>query len=140
MWLGRITIIPTGWKSFFDALWPKSAERIRVITENVKQHKLLMDDSITLANVVEAHAVRQRAFEEFEMQHEFRKRQDLEAVKSSLSPVLYDRDLQRLKARRIIQSGHWLLDQEEYNHWIDTSDEASRLLWLQGIPGAGKSH
>lgn len=109
-----------------------------MITENVKEHKLLLDDSITLAHVVEAHAARQRAFEEFERQYEFRQRQDLEAVKSSLGPVLYDRDLQRLKARRVVQSGDWLLGQEEYNHWRDPSDKASRLLWLQGIPGAGK--
>lgn len=110
-----------------------------MITENVKEHKLLMDDSITFANVVEAHAARQKAFEELERQHEFRQRQDLEAVKSCLGLILYDRERQRLKACQVVQSGDWLSEQEQYNHWIDPSDKASRLLWLQGIPGAGKS-
>lgn len=111
-----------------------------MITENVKKHKVLMDDSITLAHVVEAHAARQRAFDEFERQHEFRQRQDFEAVKSSLNPVLYDRDLQRLKTRRVVRSGDWLLDHEEHKSWIDPSDKTTRLLWLQGIPGAGKPY
>lgn len=123
---------------FFESLWPKSAGRIQVITENVEKHRILMDGSTTLAHIVEAHAARQRDLQEFERQHEFRQRQDLEAVKSSLSPVIYDRDLQRLKACRVVRSGDWLSDQEEYNHWIDSSNETSRLLWLQGIPGAGK--
>lgn len=109
-----------------------------MITENVGQHRILMDGSITLAHVVEAHAARQRAFKEFERQHQFRQSQDLEAVKSSLSPALYDRDLQRLKTCRIVGSGDWLFSQKEYNTWIDVSDKTSRLLWLQGIPGAGK--
>ncbi|KAL1870875.1 hypothetical protein Daus18300_004964 [Diaporthe australafricana] len=126
------------WSVFFESLWPKSAGRIRLITENIEKHRIPMDGSITLAHVVGAHAARQQAFQEFEIQQEFRQRQDLEAVKSSLGPVLYDRDLQRLKASRIVRSGDWLLDQEEYNQWTDPSDKTSRLLWLQGIPGAAR--
>lgn len=125
---------------FFESLWPKSAGRIQVITENIEKHRILMDGSITLAHIIEAHAARQRAFEEFDRQHDFRQRQDLEAAKYSLSPVLYDRDLQRLKACRVVRSGEWLLDQEQYINWIDPSDKKSRLLWLQGIPGAGEPY
>lgn len=109
-----------------------------MITEHIEQHRILMDGSITLAHFVEAHAARQRALEEFERQHEFRQSQDLEVVKSSLNPALYDRDLQRLKTCRIVGSGQWLLGQKEYNSWIDASDKTTRLLWIQGIPGAGK--
>jgi hypothetical protein len=96
-----------------------------------------MNGSVTLAHVVEAHEARQRAFEEFERQHAFRQRQDFEAVRSSLNPVLYDSALERLKARRVVRSGSWLSSQEEYNHWLEPSNKTSRLLWLQGIPGAG---
>ncbi|KAJ0114753.1 hypothetical protein J7T55_004494 [Diaporthe amygdali] len=127
------------WSVFFESLWPKSAGRIRVITENIEKHRILMDGSITLAHVLEAHVARQRAFEEFERQHDFRQRQDLEAVKFSLSPALYDRDLQHLKSHRVVRSGDWLLDQEEYTLWTNPSHKTSRLLWLQGIPGAGKT-
>ena len=94
-----------------------------------------MDGSVTLAHVVEAYEARQRAFVEFERQHAFRQRQDLEVVKSSLSPVLYDQDLGRLKTRRVIRSGDWLSDEGDYNRWVDPLNETSRLLWL--IPGAG---
>jgi len=127
------------WSVFFESLWPRSAGRIRVITESIEKHKMLMDGSITLAHVSEAHTARQHALEEFERQQEFRLRQDLESVKSSLGPVLYDRDLQRLKTLRVIRSGAWLLDQGEYTKWYEPSDKTTRLLWLQGIPGAGKT-
>lgn len=38
---------------------------------------------------------------------------------------------------RLVETGCWLLNKEEYREWRKSS--ASSILWLHGIPGAGES-
>jgi hypothetical protein len=97
-----------------------------------------MNDEATLAHLVQAQADRERALEEYEHQFEFRQLQEFDMVRSSLNARLYDQDLESLKARASCGSGNWLEDHVTYRTWMDVQSKSPRLLWLQGIPGAGK--
>jgi hypothetical protein len=125
------------WRVFFESIWPRYASKISVILENITRHTILVDSEVTLADISEAHAARIRAYEEYERAQNFQQRQQFEIVKSSLSPKLYDVDLDNLQRQSYGDAGQWLDDEEDFRKWSDPNDESARLLWLEGIPGAG---
>lgn len=97
----------------------------------------MMDSSITLEQVLRAHASRERALQEYERQHEAQERQAFEDATTSLEAITYHRTLARIRSR--ITYGGWLRGHDQYKCWRDPDQEVVRILWLQGIPGAGAS-
>jgi ankyrin repeat domain-containing protein 50 len=43
-----------------------------------------------------------------------------------------------VRARRLEDTGQWLLDREEFRIWRD-DPQPNSILWCHGIPGAGKT-
>ncbi|KAL2680380.1 hypothetical protein Neosp_007978 [[Neocosmospora] mangrovei] len=127
------------WSILFKSLWPRYLGRIKAIQGNMTQHRNLMSEEATLEHLMEAQKARKRALEEYERQFEFQQRQEFDLVRNSLNARLYDQDLERLKSHAGHGSGIWLEGHPAYQKWIDVQDNSPRLLWLQGIPGAGKN-
>ncbi|KAF2138225.1 uncharacterized protein K452DRAFT_90147 [Aplosporella prunicola CBS 121167] len=126
-------------RMFFESIWPKYFGKIQLIIENIEKHRNLMDSEVTLANIMEADAARLDAYRRYEQNQEFQQRQDFNTAKTSLSPALYDHELERIKRECSVQSGNWLETLEQFRSWLDPSKSTTRLFWLQGIPGAGKT-
>lgn len=99
---------------------------------------MLMQGKVTLAHIIEVDEGRKLALQEYERAHESEDRRALDSVISSLNPVLYDKDLERLSSNCAVGTGHWLSGNSSYIKWRDAVDDSSRLFWIQGIPGAGK--
>lgn len=95
---------------------------------------------MTLAHITEAQAARVRAYREYEEGHEFQLRQDFALAESSLSPQLFDLELETVLGNCSAKAGEWLFQQESFRKWSDSDDLSTRLLWFEGIPGAGKSY
>lgn len=129
-----------GWKEVFEIIWPKYSGKLEVILENIKKHAMLMQGEVTLAHIIEVDEGRKLALQEYERAHESEDRRALDSVTSSLNPVLYDKDLERLSSNCAVGTGHWLSGNSSYIKWRDAVDDSSRLFWIQGIPGAGKSY
>ncbi|KAK7698936.1 hypothetical protein SLS57_012494 [Botryosphaeria dothidea] len=129
-----------GWKEVFEIIWPKYSGKLEVILENIKKHAMLMQGEVTLAHIIEVDEGRKLALQEYERAHESEDRRALDSVISSLNPVLYDKDLERLSSNCAVGTGHWLSGNSSYIKWRDAVDDSSRLFWIQGIPGAGKSY
>lgn len=53
-----------------------------------------------------------------------------------MSPQTYDAKLNELHSRTCVGTGNWLLKDAGFMKWLNVS-KSERLLWLQGIPGAG---
>lgn len=98
-----------------------------------------MSSEVTLASITEANEARTRANKEYERQKESDTWQKFETIKASMSPRLYDGELEDLRRRCCSNVGDWLFHKEEFKHWSDTTNLKERLLWLEGIPGAGES-
>ena len=126
------------WRVFFESLWPRYASKISVILANVGRHTILMQNEVTFADISEAHAARIRAFEEYERAQKFSQIQQFETVKMSLSPRLYNIDLDRIRQKVHVDAGQWLDGEEGFRRWFDPKDRLTQLLWLEGIPRAGK--
>lgn len=110
-----------------------------MIINNITKHKSLMDSQVNLANIVEAEAARTESYRVFEQIQEFQSRSDFERVKSAVSANMYDDELEKVLRKCSIKSpgGSWLECLAQFQAWADPTRSNSRLLWLQGIPGAG---
>ncbi|KAH6888169.1 hypothetical protein B0T10DRAFT_515086 [Thelonectria olida] len=128
------------WSILFESLWPRYAGKLKVVQDNITKHRMLMQGEVTIAEIAEAHSARTRSLEEYERSHEFQQRQDFDMVFASLAPNLYDEELERLKEKCVIDSASWLSSNPQFQQWFDASDDSIRLLWLEGIPGAGKTY
>jgi len=98
-----------------------------------------MNSEVTLENVVQAYEAREKAYREHEITYKFQDWQNFEAVKTAISPYLYDDDLEAFRRECQVESGQWLEEEDNFKKWSDPNDHSVCLFWLQGIPGAGTS-
>jgi replication fork clamp-binding protein CrfC len=98
-----------------------------------------MTMNVTLEGILQAHTARKRALEEYEQAEEFRINQTFSTIRNELNPKSYDRFLADTMRRSSVKSGEWLYLNTNFIRWLDANDRAHRLIWLHGIPGAGKS-
>ncbi|KAI5867325.1 NACHT domain protein [Durotheca rogersii] len=128
------------WKYLFESLWPRHRDRIKVVMGHVQNHARLMRIEVGLEHIQQEHEARRRALEHFEKDEKFRRTQEFHCIKTDIAPQSYDDKLDGLRARICQGTGHWLLQEEAYKKWLETAAEPPRTLWLQGIPGAGKTY
>ena len=126
-----------GWKTLFEALWPRFADKISVVMATIENHKLLLDREVTLGDINDARTARARALEEYERNAVDRQRQNFEACKLSLAPRLYDQEMERMTNECCKDTCAWLSQDEDFKTWFDSRKRSSAFLWLSGIPGAG---
>ncbi|MCJ1385990.1 hypothetical protein MMC17_009115 [Xylographa soralifera] len=108
-----------GWKIFFESLWPSE---------------------VTVADISEAFAARSLALKEYENNRNFREQQEFDSMKASLAPRLYDIDLEQILESRSRNTWKWILDESMVQEWSSLDKDRAPILWLSGIPGAGKTH
>ncbi|KAK2688496.1 hypothetical protein QWA68_012485 [Fusarium oxysporum] len=129
----------TRWKVFFESLWPARRAEIQVIAENIEKHMLLLCNEITLNDILEAHTARKKALEHYAETREFQERQDFHSMETYIRPPSYDEDLDRIRNSRCEGTGSWLVQDQQFVSWVEGKEKSSQVLWLQGIPGAGKT-
>ncbi|KAL5597283.1 hypothetical protein FOBRF1_011076 [Fusarium oxysporum] len=128
----------TRWKVFFESLWPARRAEIQVIAENIEKHRLLLCNEITLNDILEAHTARKKALEHYAETREFQERQDFSSMETYIRPPSYDEDLDRIHNSRCEGTGSWLVQDQQFVNWVEGKEKSPQVLWLQGIPGAGK--
>jgi hypothetical protein len=98
--------------------------------------KLALDDEVKFEDVYRGHIAREKVYEQYEEEYNFRMQQQFENLVSGLAPRLYDEDVSKL-CRESKGAGEWLAVRHSFVCWRD-DDFSPRKLWLQGIPGAGR--
>ncbi|RYP52172.1 hypothetical protein DL768_002614 [Monosporascus sp. mg162] len=124
---------------FFEAVWPKQKAKIDVVINNIGRHTLLMRNKVTFEHIKEEHEARVRSLAHYEQANEFHEDQIFDALRTRFCPSTYDKRLDWLRNRACEGAAKWLLNDRAFTEWLDTSNQSTRLLWLQGIPGAGKT-
>lgn len=127
------------WKYLFESLWPRHREKIKLIMNLIEGHVRLMRNEVQLEHIQREHEARLRQLEHFEMTEKANVRGEYERIKTGISPKSFDGTFYRLSGQTYEGTGKWLLEDAAFARWIDISDSSSRVLWLQGIPGAGKT-
>lgn len=128
-----------GWVIIFDSVWPRHKAKINVVVSSIERHCLLMTEEVNLENISEAHRARITDMDRWQRNFEFQEWQNFSSVESYISPKLYDDELDKLQRTICERTGRWLQKEQTLKDWFDPNDESTRMVWLQGIPGAGTS-
>ncbi|RFU32920.1 hypothetical protein B7463_g3424, partial [Scytalidium lignicola] len=127
------------WNTYFESLWPKTLGKLNVIKNNIIAHKSLMNEEVTFESVIRAEEDRRRANDVHERAQEHQDWQSFEVARAGLNPHFYDGDLERLAKESPPEAGQWLEEDDSFEKWSNLDNDTTRIFWLQGIPGAGKT-
>ncbi|KAF5532216.1 NACHT domain-containing protein [Fusarium mexicanum] len=130
----------TRWKQFFEVLWPNCLKKIDPVINNLEKHSLLMKNEVTFIDIQEAREARVRTSEQLSRAEASQQLQRFRALRSRVSPELYDSRLDWFRNRCVSGCATWLLKDGEFGEWMDPNSNNTTYIWLQGIPGAGKTY
>jgi hypothetical protein len=99
-----------------------------------------MRNEVRLEHIQEEHRARLRALDHFESTERSHRRQEYQSIKTDISPKSYDDKLDWFHGRVCEGTGNWLTRDASFAKWLDISDISAKVLWLEGIPGAGASN
>ena len=122
----------------FDRLWPKHRAHISEIASHIGRLTRLMRTGISLEHIQQEHEFRKHALEGFKRQTREAGRQEFQRVMTSLNPPRYDDNLYRLHGVPCREAGGWLFTEKTFTEWRNNPQDEARILWLEGIPGAGR--
>lgn len=109
------------------------------MTEHINRLTLLMRNEVRLEHIQAEHDARLRALAHFERAERSYQRQEYNSIKADISPRTYENELNRLQGHVCGGTGKWLMRDATFSKWLDISETSTKVLWLQGIPGAGVS-
>lgn len=97
-----------------------------------------MRTKIRLEDIQHEYEFRKTALETFEKQARETRKQEFSRIQKALNVRSYDDALYRLRGICNSETGSWLFRNEIYASWFSNSQGSCNILWLVGIPGAGK--
>ena len=121
----------------FDSMWTKQREKIDLVKAQIQRHTLLLRREVGLEHIQEAHNAQRQALRHYEKTEKSFRRQEYQSLKADISPRTYGDKLDSFHARVCQGTGRWLLRDKIFARWLDKADASMKILWLQGIPGAG---
>ncbi|KAL9610536.1 MAG: hypothetical protein Q9167_004774 [Letrouitia subvulpina] len=130
--------------------WPFTKSEAKELLAKIEQHKSTLGLALnvdSMSGLIRALSRQEDIHEELRgIQNELRIRQEAETriliderrreVLKSFGTINPRRNLDMSRKLRHPNTGIWLIESSEFKHW-STSQNA--LLWLYGIPGAGKT-
>lgn len=124
-------------------LWDGHLQKLNDVIANIKQHSILLREGVTLADIKEARDNRIRSLNILEVTLKDQQRQKFSSLRDRLSFNLYDERLDWVRNRSVSGCEKWLLEDVAFCSWQGISkkgDQTTAWLWIQGIPGAGKTY
>ena len=96
-----------------------------------------MRSEVRLEHIRGEHDDRLRNLEHFQKTERSQRQQEYHNIKIAISPEFYDKRLDWIYGRICKGSGKWLVRDSTFIKWKNVTDVSTKILWLQGIPGAG---
>ncbi|KAF2807330.1 putative zinc finger protein [Mytilinidion resinicola] len=130
------------WKQMFDATWKTYKSRFSGIISNMSRHRSLIENQATLSQIEDFRESRLIENDRFEAEIKNEELRRSHSVYNWLRATSIDTDQYHLSKIRADYpgTGRWLLVNPTFKKWFDPQYATiPPLLWLNGIPGAGKS-
>ena len=129
----------TAWKQLFAATWKTYRTRFQSIINDIRRRKELIQSG---ANAVQFQMLEKSlaiAELETQRQREVHDRERMSFVRDWLAAAPVQEDHEQSQSVRNAHAGscEWVLDTARFQTWEDVGS-GSPLLWIHGIPGAGK--
>ncbi|KAI1383676.1 uncharacterized protein F4822DRAFT_84758 [Hypoxylon trugodes] len=127
------------WMHAFDRLWPEQQAYYSEIASHIGRLIRLMRTKICIGDIQQEYEFRKKALESFKEQKKASRKGEFYRIMTFFAPPRYDHTLNNLHSLRYRGDGHWLFVDKTFVQWRKDSQDAARVLWLKGIPGAGKT-
>ena len=130
------------WKQIFQAVWKTFDTDFSAILKNMREHRKLIESTASVATFEEILRAREIAAMSLASikEEETNKRREVVYQWLSAANTEIDQETHQKAREPYPGTGHWLLKANRFNAWFDPDFCSTHLLWLCGIPGAGKSH
>ncbi|KAF3808322.1 hypothetical protein GCG54_00006943 [Colletotrichum gloeosporioides] len=135
------------WKNAFNATWNTFKTQFDPIMQSLKKRRELLDSVKVSASLDQIHVMRREMRDVYQEQTRAadksareNHRSRMALIKEKIGAPDYDLDQQAASQRREeVDSGKWVFGEPEYVSWSSTISLDHSVLYLNGIPGAGKS-
>lgn len=122
----------------FDGVWSKHHASILEISRHIERLTRLLRTDIRMEHIQQEYEFRKHAMDNFKVQTTEARRQEFHRIVTSFNPCRYDDTLYRLHGLRCQQTGAWLFTSQPFIDWEKDTHVDNQVLWLKGIPGAGR--
>ncbi|PVH98773.1 hypothetical protein DM02DRAFT_673149 [Periconia macrospinosa] len=129
------------WKQLLSAVWKNFDTEFGEILRNLREHRSLIESQASIAQLHEMIRNQEISQTTLNNQKEGENRRRREFCMQWLSPAAYDVDQEAHTKVRLSYpgTGRWLLTNKRFYSWFDRDASSNQLLWMTGIPGAGKT-
>ncbi|KAF9760965.1 hypothetical protein IL306_004033 [Fusarium sp. DS 682] len=123
----------------FEMFWPSRRDQIHVVMKHIASHRDLIRQEVRMEEIRRADELRQRELQHFIQTEENIIGQEYTSHRAHISPKDYDSDLYRFSDAVCDGTGNWLFRDPSFQQWLAGKDKEKPIIWLRGIPGAGKT-
>ncbi|KAH7255143.1 uncharacterized protein BKA55DRAFT_563482 [Fusarium redolens] len=123
----------------FEMFWPSRRDQIQVVVKHIASHRDLIRSEVRMEEIRRANELRDRELQHFVQTEENNIAQEYASHRAHISPKGYDGDLYRFSEAVCNGTGKWLFRDPSFQNWLAGKEKAKPILWLRGIPGAGKT-
>ncbi|KAK0705713.1 hypothetical protein B0H67DRAFT_498262 [Lasiosphaeris hirsuta] len=129
------------WKGLFEASWRDFVPMIQQFKQNIAQSKHLLESRAALPQYEEIQNLRLREMRSLAREKANQDIAHRALVIQWLSHFNCEGVQNQYRQKRSIcqNPGSWLIGNAIFREWLNPSHCSSPLLWLSGIPGAGKT-
>ncbi|OJJ43210.1 hypothetical protein ASPZODRAFT_103600 [Penicilliopsis zonata CBS 506.65] len=145
----------SGWRHVFKATWKTFNATFRHILEDLRRHRDFLSEQAQLIHyrhyrsdrqMLQSHVQkyeldRDRIFDEFRRGYNSQREQEyISAVQWISAPqMILDHEAFCEVRKECAGSGDWILQHHIIREWRDIDPPVSSIVWMNGIPGAGKT-
>ncbi|KAL2272435.1 hypothetical protein FJTKL_06560 [Diaporthe vaccinii] len=135
------------WKKLFKAAWKTFDTEFQPLLQSLANRRELLESEKGSASLYEISKAREEMAARHEAKKQELRRDEIEKhkwrllqIKAQLGAADYQQDLEMAaEARNVTNSGDWVLQSPTFKHWADKAATRHSVLYVHGIPGAGKT-
>ncbi|KAG5663177.1 hypothetical protein KAF25_001113 [Fusarium avenaceum] len=135
------------WKSIFKAAWKTFETELGPIITSLASRRALLESEKASASLYEINNIREKISSVYQEQQcqarinrDERHRTYMREIKVKLQSPEYQINQEiSTESRGESQSGQWIFEHSKFEPWYDSSTLGSMVLYINGIPGAGKT-
>ncbi|EMD96161.1 hypothetical protein COCC4DRAFT_55683 [Bipolaris maydis ATCC 48331] len=129
------------WQQLFQALWKSFDTEFAAILRDLREHMALIESQATVAQFSEILATRTLIELQFDRdrENEVRKRRMVVHQWLAAANCGADQEAYAKVRQEHAGTGKWLLQENRFCSWFDPILCSTHMLWMNGIPGAGKT-
>ncbi|KUM58863.1 hypothetical protein ACN42_g8284 [Penicillium freii] len=130
------------WKQLWHATWKTQQSRFSSIISGMARHRALIESQAGLSEIADSQESRRLVDDRHNAEVQYESLRRSRTVFNWLRAPDLDGNQYNLTQMRADNpgTGRWLLDNQAFKDWFDPNyPKIPPLLWLNGIPGAGKT-